>query len=233
MVQSGQQRMVFTGGAQEINWLSMVSFDALNSFSIRHEEPHKSSRPFDKDRDGLVPGGGGAMLIIESLESASARNAQIYGEILSYGFSSDGDHLTLPSGGGARRAMQATMKAANLEPTDIDYISAHATSTPLGDAAEASAIHAIFGESGPPVASTKGMTGHECWMAGASELIYACLMMRDGFLASNVNFEEQEEGAAKINVLEDNEHGAPDTIMSNSFGFGGTNASLILRRFAQ
>lgn len=233
LVQSGQQRMIFTGGTQEMNWLSMVSFDALNSFSMRTDDPHRSSRPFDKDRDGLVPGGGGAMLIIESLASATARNAQIYAEILAYGFSSDGDHLTLPSGGGAQRAMRATLKAANLEPTAIDYISAHATSTPLGDAAEATAINAIFGESGPLVASTKGMTGHECWMAGASETVYACLMMRDGFLAPNVNFEEQEEGAAKINILKELAHGAPDTVMSNSFGFGGTNASLILRRFPQ
>jgi 3-oxoacyl-[acyl-carrier-protein] synthase-1 len=233
LIRTGQQRMVFTGGTQEMNWLSMISFDALNSFSMRIDDPHKSSRPFDKERDGLIPGGGGAMLIIESLESASARNAQIYAEILAYGFSSDGDHLTLPSGGGARRAMQATIKAANLSPTDIDYISAHATSTPLGDAAEASAINALFGESGPPVASTKGMTGHECWMAGASETVYACLMMRDGFLAANLNFEEQEEDAAKINVLKDTEIGVPDTIMSNSFGFGGTNASLIPRRFQQ
>ncbi len=233
MIQSGQQRMVFAGGAQEINWLSMVSFDALNSFSMRTDDPGSSSRPFDKDRDGLVPGGGGAMLILESLDSAAARNARIYGEVLAYGFSADGDHLTLPSGEGAQRAMAATLRNAGLQPTDIDYVSAHATSTPLGDRAEATALHKLFGPNGPPIASTKAMTGHECWMAGASESIYNLLMIRDGFLAPNLNFTEQEEEAPKINILAEQQHGEVRTILSNSFGFGGTNASLIFRAFSQ
>ncbi|MCA8957288.1 MAG: beta-ketoacyl-[acyl-carrier-protein] synthase family protein [Planctomycetes bacterium] len=233
LIRSGQQRMVFAGGTQEINWLAMVSFDALNSFSLRTDDPARASRPFDKDRDGLVPGAGGAMLILESLESATARNAQIYGEVVAYGFSADGDHLTLPSGEGAGRAMRATLDQAGLRPGDIDYISAHATSTVLGDVAEAGAIHDLFGAQGPPVASTKGMTGHECWMAGASEAIYCLLMLRDGFLAPNVNFTEQEQDAPRIHVLTETAQVEANTILSNSFGFGGTNACLILRRFRQ
>ena len=233
LIKGGQQRVVFTGGTQETNWLSMVSFDALNSFSTRFDDPAAASRPFDKDRDGLVPGGGGAMLILESLDSASARNARIFGEVAGYGFSSDGNHLTLPSGDGAKRAMEATLRDAGATRGDVDYISAHATGTMLGDKAEATAINGLFGPEGPSVASTKSVTGHECWMAGASETIYACLMLRDGFLAPNLNFTEQEEETPKINVLGEILRGDVDTILSNSFGFGGTNASLLLRRFKQ
>lgn len=233
LVKSGAQRMVFAGGTQEANWLSMVSFDALNSFSTREDEPTRSSRPFDAERDGLVPGGGGAVLVVESLSSANARGAHIYGEIVGYGFSSDGDHLTLPSGDGARRAMQAALKDAELNVSDIDYVSAHATSTPLGDRAEATAIHEVFGANGPPVSSTKGMTGHECWMAGASELLYGCLMIRDGFLAPNINFTGQDEDTPAINVLGETTEAEVDTVLSNSFGFGGTNACVILKRFRQ
>jgi 3-oxoacyl-[acyl-carrier-protein] synthase-1 len=233
MIQTGQQRLMFCGGTQEINWLSMVSFDALNSFSMRVDDPTAASRPFDRDRDGLVPGGGGAMLILESLASAQKRDARIYGEILAYGFSADGDHLTLPSGEGAQRAMAATMQNAGLSAGDLDYIRARATSTPLGDRAEATAIHDLFGANGPPVASTKGLTGHECWMAGASESIYNLLMIRDGFLAGNANFTAQEDDAPQINVLKETLRGDVRTILSNSFGFGGTNASLIFRAFDQ
>ncbi len=231
LVRSGAQRMIFAGGAQEINWLSMVSFDALNSFSLREHDPLRASRPFDRERDGLVPGGGGAMLILESLESASARDAEIFGEIIAYGFSSDGDHLTLPSGDGAFRCMKSALDAAGLAPGDIDYVNAHATSTTLGDRAEATAIHELFGSQGPPVSSTKSMTGHECWMAGASEAIYSLLMMRDGFLAPNVNFTGFDDETPHINVIGSTLHGEPGTILSNSFGFGGTNACLILRKF--
>jgi len=231
LIRDGAQNVVFAGGSQERHWLSMISFDALNSFSLLEDQPQQASRPFDKDRDGLVPGGGAGMLILESLEHAQQRGATIFGEIISYGFSSDGDHLTLPSGDGARRCMQSALEIAGLKPDDIDYINAHATSTPLGDRAEATAIHEIFGSSGPPVSSTKGMTGHECWMAGASELIYSTLMMRDGFLAPNVNFSGQDEETPAINVLGETYHGNVDTILSNSFGFGGTNASIVLRRF--
>lgn len=233
LIRAGSQRIVFAGGTQETNWLSMVSFDALNSFSVREDNPQAASRPFDRGRDGLIPGGGGAMLVLESLESAAARDARIFGEVVGYAFSSDGDHLTLPTGDGAARAMRGALRCAGLRPTDVDYINAHATSTDLGDRAEATAVHEVFGANGPPVSSTKGMTGHECWMAGASEMIYCALMMRDGFLAATANFTEQDEHSPKINVLDRTLACEPDTILSNSFGFGGTNACLVLKRFRQ
>jgi 3-oxoacyl-[acyl-carrier-protein] synthase-1 len=231
LIRSGAQRLVFAGGAQETNWLSMVSFDALQSFSMREQAPDTASRPFDRERDGLVPGGGGAMLILESLQSASQRNARIFGEVIGYAFCSDGEHLTTPSGDGARRCMESALAATSLRASDIDYINAHATSTPLGDQAEAFAIHSVFGANGPPVSSTKSMTGHECWMGGASEAIYCMLMVRDGFLAPNVNFTGQDDDSQPINVSASTQWGEPRTILSNSFGFGGTNACLVLRRF--
>jgi 3-oxoacyl-[acyl-carrier-protein] synthase-1 len=233
LVRSGEQRMVFAGGAQEVNWLSMVSFDAMESFSVRESDPARASRPFDKRRDGLIPGGGGAVLILETLESATARDAPIFGEIVGYAYSSDGDHLTLPSGDGALRCMRAAVESSGLGVGDIDYINAHATSTPLGDRMEATAIHELFGSQGPPVSSTKAMTGHECWMAGASEVVYCLLMMRDGFLAANQNFEGFDEDTPEIHLVRQTMRGEPEVILSNSFGFGGTNAALVLRRFRQ
>ncbi|MCA8962806.1 MAG: beta-ketoacyl-[acyl-carrier-protein] synthase family protein [Planctomycetes bacterium] len=231
LIRDGSQRIIFAGGAQEMNWLSVVSFDALNSFSVREDDPAASSRPFDRGRDGLVPGGGGAMVVLESLESALERDAPIFGEIIAYAFSSDGEHLTLPSGEGAFRCMRSAIEQAGIAPGDIDYVNAHATSTPAGDIAEATAIHELFGKDGPPVSSTKSMTGHECWMAGVSEILYCSLMMRDGFLAPNINFEGFDDDTPPINVLARTAIGDANTILSNSFGFGGTNASLILRRF--
>lgn len=233
LIRSGAQRMVFAGGTQEINWLSMVSFDALGSFSTREDAPAKSSRPFDADRDGLVPGGGGAMLILESLESAKARDARILGEVISYSFTSDGDHLTSPSGDGALRCMKLALEGANLQCSDIDMISAHATATPIGDSREATAINQLFGANGPPVAATKAMTGHECWMAGASESIYSLLMMRDGFVAPTLNFSAFDDATPPINLCTEAQSGEIKTVLSNSFGFGGTNACLILRKFEQ
>ncbi|MFT7670046.1 MAG: 3-oxoacyl-[acyl-carrier-protein] synthase-1 [Planctomycetota bacterium] len=233
MIKSGAQRMIFAGGAQEMNWLSMVSFDAMKSFSTRHDAPQESSRPFDKGRDGLVPGGGAAMVILESLESAKARDARIYGEIIGYGFSSDGDHLTTPSGNGALRCMRSVLDSSGINVGEIDYINAHATSTPLGDQREAMAINEVFGSNGPGVSSTKSMTGHECWMAGTSEVVYSLLMMRDGFLAPNINFGGFDEDTPKINVIRETQRGDPKVILSNSFGFGGTNAAVLLRRFDQ
>jgi len=233
LIRTGAQRLIFAGGAQEVNYLSMVSFDAMKSFSVRHDEPALASRPFDKDRDGLIPGGGGAMLILESLESAQARDAHIYGEIVGYAFSSDGDHLTTPSGDGALRCMRNVLETSDISAGEVDYINAHATSTPLGDQREAMAIHEIFGRQGPYVSSTKSMTGHECWMAGAAEAIYSLLMMRDGFIAPNINFEGFDEDTPEINVTATTVRSKPNLILSNSFGFGGTNACLLLRRFEQ
>lgn len=230
LIKTGMQEAVIAGGVQELNWLSMSSFDALGAFSI-HEDPALASRPFDHERDGLVPGGGGAILILEELERAKKLGHPIYGEIISYGFSSDGEHLTQPSGEGAEVAMKKALSYAKLSPHDIDYISAHATSTPVGDRAEAIAIHNIFGEKGPFVSSTKSMTGHESWMSGTSELIYCLLMIRDNFIAPNINFEKQEEGTPKINITGKTIDMNVCTALSNSFGFGGTNSCIIVKEF--
>ncbi|MBS1149607.1 MAG: Beta-ketoacyl synthase, partial [Myxococcaceae bacterium] len=183
LISQGMQEIVICGGAQETAWQGMAAFDALGALSTRESDPTRASRPFDTGRDGLVPSGGGAALIVESIESARARNAHIYAEVLGYAFSCDGAHLTNPSGDGARRAMEFALKAARVHPGELDYVNAHATSTPAGDAVEAKAIAAVLGGHPVPVSSTKGLTGHECWMAGASELVYCALMMRDGFIA--------------------------------------------------
>ena len=228
LIRSGLQDIVIAGGAQETHWTSMASFDALNAFSSRFDRPEAASRPFDADRDGLVPGGGGACLIVESLEHALEREAKIYATIEGYGFSSGiGRTLSEPSNTGAASAMDMALKDAGLKPSDIDYINAHATSTLSGDLAEAQAIHNIFG-SGTPVSSTKSMTGHECWMSGASEVIYTTLMAIGGFMAPNINFNALSPDCPAINVVPETRQCKIKKALSNSFGFGGTNASLIL-----
>ena len=230
LIQTGMQQAVISGGFQEMNWLSMSSFDALGAFSD-YTDPRQASRPFDAGRTGLVPGGGGAIVVLESLERAKANNRKIYGEIVAFSFSSDGSHLTIPSGEGAQRCILDAVEMSNISLSDIDYINAHATSTPVGDRVEASVIHNVFGENGPVVSSTKSMTGHECWMSGASEIIYSLAMMHDGFIAPSVNFHEQEQEAPKINITNKTIYGEPQIILSNSFGFGGTNACIILKWF--
>lgn len=230
-IRAGAQRMVFAGGTQEDSWLGAAAFDAINALSIRHDSPTAAVRPFDRDRDGLVPGMGGAMLVLESLKSARRREAPIFGEVLGYGSCSDGGHLTLPTGEGAQRSMQLALADAGVTTADIDYINAHATGTVEGDRAEATAIHALFGSDGPPVSSTKAMTGHECWMCGASEAIYSFLMMRDKFLAANLNFTGFDDETPPIAVIAETVEAEPRIILSNSFGFGGTNATLILQRW--
>ena len=209
----------------------MAAFDGLRVFSMRTDNPAGSVRPFDRDRDGLVPGGGSACLILEEYEHAKRRGAKILAEVVSYAFNSDGDHMTSGDGKGAARCMEMALDLAGLKPQQIDYINAHATATEAGDAAEAFAINRVFGENGPLVSSTKSLTGHECWMAGASEALYSILMMHGNFIAPNRNFENYDPRIPKINI-------APKTvedvklkyILSNSFGFGGTNACLILGR---
>ncbi len=229
-IKNGLQDRVICGGAQEINDYSMPNFDALATFSTREDEPAKASRPFDKDRDGLVPGGGAATVIMESLESAQARGAHIIAEVLGYGFSSNGEHISNPSVEGQVRSIQRTLKDAGMTAADVEYVNAHATSTPAGDGSEAEAIYEVFG-SKIPVSSTKSMTGHECWMAGASEIVYSLLMMQNGFMAPNINFEHPDEHSAKINVLPETLQRDFDVFLSNSFGFGGTNSSLILKKW--
>ena len=230
MIKNGLQDTVICGGAQETNKFSMASFDGLGVFSAREDEPTKASRPFDKGRDGLIPSGGGATLILESYESAVKRGAPIIAEVLGYGFSSNGGHISTPNIDGPAIAMERALKMSGLKPDDINYINAHATSTPIGDANEAQAIHKIFGNK-IPVSSTKSMTGHECWMAGASEVIYSILMMQNDFVAPNINLENPDDDAKKINLITETKNQKIDVFLSNSFGFGGTNSALIVKKF--
>lgn len=228
LIALGKQELVICGGAQEINWESMCSFDALSAFSVRLDKPEAASRPFDKNRDGLVPGGGAAAVVLESLEAARKRGARILGEIKAYNFSSDGLNISVPSADGIERAMTGALKLAGIEPSDIDYICAHATSTPLGDAAEAQGIARVFGEAKPYVSSLKSMTGHELWMSGASQVVYSTIMAREGFIAPNINFEEPDEYSVHLNIVRETINEPPRTVMCNAAGFGGTNSCIIL-----
>ncbi len=229
-IKQGLQDRVICGGAQEVNIYSMPNFDALGTFSLREDEPAKASRPFDAGRDGLVPGGGAATVILESLESAQARGATILAEVIGYGFSSNGQHISNPSVEGQVRSIGRSLKEAGVSAADIQYINAHATSTPAGDGSEAEAIFEVFGGR-VPVSSTKSMTGHECWMAGASEIVYSMLMMQNGFIAPNINFETPDEHSAKINIIPETLKKDFNLFLSNSFGFGGTNSSLVVKKW--
>lgn len=229
LIKQGLQERVICGGAQEVNVYAMASFDGLGTFSI-NETPEKASRPFDKNRDGLVPSGGAATVIIESLESAERRGAPILGEIIGYGFSSNGDHISNPSFEGQQRSLNMAINQSGINPNIIDYVNAHATSTPVGDSSEAKAILQSLGGK-VPVSSTKSMTGHECWMAGASEIAYSILMMQNDFIAPNINFDTPDEDSAKINVIAETQEAKINCFLSNSFGFGGTNSSLIVKKF--
>ena len=233
LIKSGFQKMIICGGAQEINKYAMSSFDGLGVFSPRENEPAKASRPFDSARDGLVPSGGGATLILESYESAMQRGATIIAEVVGYGFSSNGGHISTPNVEGPATAMQRALDEANVKPSEIDYINAHATSTPVGDSNEAKAIFEVFGKSNPYVSSTKSMTGHECWMAGASEVIYSILMMQNDFIAPNINIENPDEDSAKLNLVKITLNKKIDIFLSNSFGFGGTNSALVIKKFKE
>jgi len=230
MIKQGLQHMIICGGAQEINPESTASFDALNAFSIRESEPTRASRPFDRDRDGLVPSGGAATVILESYESALKRGATIFGEVIGYGFSSNGEHISMPNVDGPVRAMQLALKDAAISSSDVDYINAHATSTPAGDSNEAKSIETVFGNSKPLVSSTKSMTGHEMWMGGASEVIYSSLMMNNSFVAPNINLDHPDEITSILNIATQTTPAEIRTFLSNSFGFGGTNSSLIIRK---
>lgn len=233
LIKQGLQQMVITGGAQEINAYGMGNFDGISAFSVREDSPTEASRPFDKDRDGLIPSGGAATVILESYESAKARGAKILGEVVGYGFSSNGGHISQPDVDGPSRALSLSLQDAGLQPEDIDYINAHATSTPIGDMNEAKAIDKVFGKSRPWVSSTKSMTGHECWMAGASEVVYSMLMMQHGFVAPNINMNEPDEDSAKLNIAKTMIEANIDVFLSNSFGFGGTNSSLVIKKWSE
>lgn len=231
LIRNGLQDMVLCGGAQETNYLSMGSFDGISAFSTRIDEPTKASRPFDRNRDGLVPSGGAAALVLEEYEHAVARGATILAEVCGYGFSSNGEsHISQPSEEGCMRAMMRAINEAGVKAEDIDYVNAHATSTPQGDMFEALALKQLFGKTQTPVSSTKSMTGHECWMAGASEIVYCILMMQNGFIAPNINFENPDEYSDGLNIITKATDKQLNTILSNSFGFGGTNSALIIKK---
>ncbi|MCB0760147.1 MAG: beta-ketoacyl-[acyl-carrier-protein] synthase family protein [Flavobacteriales bacterium] len=233
LIKYGLQKAIVCGGAQEISAYAFGSFDGIGAFSVREDEPNKASRPFDKDRDGLIPSGGGATVIIESLESAKARGAKILGEVVGYGFSSNGDHISNPNKEGQVRSLSMAIEQSGIDPKIVDYINAHATSTPVGDGYEAEAISEVFAGLNTPVSSTKSMTGHECWMAGASEIVYCMLMMRDGFIAPNINFENPDESTAKLNIIAQTKNTPINCFLSNSFGFGGTNSTLIIKKYQE
>ena len=228
LLQSGMQEMILCGGAQETNKYSMGSFDGLGVFSMREDTPERASRPFDASRDGLVPSGGAATLVLETYESAQRRGAPILAEVVGYGFSSNGGHISTPNVEGPAQAMARALANASMQASQIDYINAHATSTPIGDANEVKAIHQIFG-SQTPVSSTKSMTGHECWMAGASEIIYSILMMQHDFIAPNINIERLDEDSQKLNIITHTQERPIRAFLSNSFGFGGTNSALVVK----
>jgi 3-oxoacyl-[acyl-carrier-protein] synthase I len=230
-IKTGLQDCIITGGAQEINPFSMSNFDALSAFSTHEAEPEKASRPFDRDRDGLIPSGGGATVILESLESAKKRGAAILGEVVGYGFSSNGEHISNPTVSGPVRSLEMAMKDAGIGPAAIDYVNAHATSTQAGDSSEARALAEVFGEKKVPVSSTKSMTGHECWMAGASEVVYSMIMMHNNFIAPNINFESPDEDSARLDIVRTARKKNIHVFLSNSFGFGGTNSSLIVKNW--
>ena len=232
LIKMGLQKQIICGGAQEVNPYAFGSFDGIGTFSVQEDEPSKASKPFDRNRDGLVPSGGAATVILESLESAQARGANILAEVVGYGFSSNGEHISNPNVDGQERALNMALEMGNVNPAEVDYINAHATSTPVGDGFEAQAIDKVFGETRPLVSSTKSLTGHECWMAGASELVYSLLMMEHGFVAPNINFNEPDEHSAKLNIPNKAVAKELNTVLSNSFGFGGTNSTLIIRKFA-
>ena len=231
LIKQGMQDVVLCGGAQETNFYSMASFDALGAFSVRMDEPTKASRPFDRDRDGLVPSGGAASLILEDYEHAKARGANILAEVIGYGFSSNGGGISQPSDEGSVVAMTRALDMSGVKAEDIDYINAHATSTHQGDMYEAMALNRMFGGKHALISSTKSMTGHECWMAGASEAVYSILMMQNDFVAPNINFEHPDEYSEKLNLAITTVETELNLVLSNSFGFGGTNSALVLKKF--
>jgi len=229
LIRTGLQDCVVCGGAQEANMYGVASFDGIQSFALRDDDATRASRPFDRDRNGLVPGGGAATLVLESYESAVRRGAPILAEVVSWGFSGNGDHISTPNVAGPARSLELCLEHCDVQLKDIGYVNAHATSTRIGDAREAQAIAQVFGDYRVPVTSTKGQTGHEMWMAGASEIIYSLLMMKNDFIAGSLNFENPDEETACVNVVPETREAHFDTFLSNSFGFGGTNSTLIIR----
>jgi 3-oxoacyl-[acyl-carrier-protein] synthase-1 len=230
LIKQGLQDVILAGGAQETNYYSMATFDALSAFSVRMDEPTKASRPFDRDRDGLIPSGGAAAVVLEDYDHAMKRGATIYAEVTGYGFSSNGGGISQPNDDGSVLAMSRAMADAGVTADQIDYVNAHATSTHQGDMFEAIALNRLFHGKHAFISSTKSMTGHECWMAGASEIVYSTLMMNHNFVAPNINLENPDEYSEKINLTPKTVDTELNVILSNSFGFGGTNSALVIRK---
>lgn len=229
LIQLGKQDIVFAGGGEELCWEMSCEFDAMGALSTKYNDtPEKASRAYDANRDGFVIAGGAGMVVVEELEHALARGAHIYAEIVGYGATSDGADMVAPSGEGAVRCMQMSMQGVD---TPIDYINVHGTSTPVGDVKELGAIKEVFGDKVPAISSTKSMTGHSLGAAGAQEAIYSLLMLENSFIAPSINVEELDEHAKGMNVVTKPTEKALTTVMSNSFGFGGTNATLVMRKY--
>ncbi|HHL8811492.1 TPA: beta-ketoacyl-ACP synthase I [Escherichia coli] len=227
-IQLGKQDIVFAGGGEELCWEMACEFDAMGALSTKYNDtPEKASRTYDAHRDGFVIAGGGGMVVVEELEHALARGAHIYAEIVGYGATSDGADMVAPSGEGAVRCMQMAMHGVD---TPIDYLNSHGTSTPVGDVKELAAIREAFGDKSPAISATKAMTGHSLGAAGVQEAIYSLLMLEHGFIAPSINIEELDEQAAGLNIVTETTDRELTTVMSNSFGFGGTNATLVMRK---
>jgi 3-oxoacyl-[acyl-carrier-protein] synthase-1 len=229
-IQLGKQDVVFAGGGEELHWSLTVMFDAMGALSSKYNEtPEKASRAYDANRDGFVIAGGAGMLVIEELEHAKARGAKIYGELVGYGATSDGYDMVAPSGEGAMRCMQQAMSTVD---GSIDYINSHGTSTPAGDIQELKAMKNTFGDEMPPVSSTKSLTGHSLGATGVQEAIYSLLMMENDFICASANIDELDEAAQGMPVVTTRKDNVKlDRVMSNSFGFGGTNSTLVFQRF--
>lgn len=227
-IQLGKQDIVFAGGGEELCWEMACEFDAMGALSTKYNDtPEKASRTYDAHRDGFVIAGGGGMVVVEELEHALARGAHIYAEIVGCGATSDGADMVAPSGEGAVRCMKMAMHGVD---TPIDYLNSHGTSTPVGDVKELAAIREVFGDKSPAISATKAMTGHSLGAAGVQEAIYSLLMLEHGFIAPSINIEELDEQAAGLNIVTETTDRELTTVMSNSFGFGGTNATLVMRK---
>ncbi len=229
-IQLGKQDIIFAGGGEEEHWTLSCLFDAMGALSTKYNEtPDQASRAYDANRDGFVIAGGGGMLVLEELEHAKARGAKIYAEVVGYGATSDGYDMVAPSGEGAQRCMEQALSTVE---GDVDYINTHGTSTPVGDVAELKAVRAVFGDKSPAMSSTKSLTGHSLGATGVQEAIYSLLMMENDFITASANVEALDEQAQGLNIVTETQEGVKlDRVMSNSFGFGGTNATLIMQRY--
>jgi 3-oxoacyl-[acyl-carrier-protein] synthase-1 len=227
-IQLGKQDVVFAGGGEELHWTLAMEFDAMGALSTKYNDtPEKASRTYDANRDGFVISGGGGIVVVEELEHALARGAHIYAEIVGYGATSDGYDMVAPSGEGAARCMRQAMQDVE----SIDYLNTHGTSTPVGDVKELGAIQDVFGGKSPMISATKAMTGHALGAAGVHEAIFSLLMLEHGFVAPSINIDELDEQAAGLDIVTERRDVELNTVMSNSFGFGGTNATLVMRKY--